>query len=401
MAIIKSILDQDLYSFTVGYLYLKKFPRAQGVYTFNDRDKTCYPIGFAEKVMNEIREMENLSLTDGEASFMKEKCYYLPDWYFTFLAGYKFNSKEVSVKQDEDGHLSIEITGYLWRTVYWEVPILAIISELYHKEIGDDTKIDEWKIITDTDEKAIKLLQNGLIFSDFGTRRRYSFTVQDLVVKTFKESYNRAKHYKVPGKFVGTSNVYLAMKYDLTPVGTMSHQVISMCGALFGYKEANYLAMEYWQDTFDADLGIFLYDTYGWDAFQRNFSKKHAKLFDGLRVDSGDNFEQADKIIGKYQSLDIDPTTKKVTFSNGLSTDEAIEIHKYVNGRLIDNYGIGTHFTCDIENVKPMNIVIKLTMARITEKSDWQAAIKMSNDKGKYTGDLNEVELCKKTLKID
>lgn len=326
----------------------------------------------------------------------------MPNWYYTFLNGYKFDSNEVSVKQDEEGHLFVTITGYLWRTVYWEVPILAIISELYHKEIGDDKKLDEWNIICDTDEKAISLLKNGLTFSDFGTRRRYSFAVQDLVVHTFNNTYNRWKeHSEITGKFVGTSNVYLAMKYDLTPVGTMSHQVISMCGALFGYKEANYLAMEYWQDAFDADLGIFLYDTYGWNAFQRNFSKKHAKLFDGLRVDSGDNFDAVDKIIEKYESLGIDPKTKKVTFSNGLSTNEAIEIHKYVNNRLIDNYGIGTHFTCDIKDVKPMNIVIKLTKARITEKSDWQLAIKLSDDYGKYTGDINEVDLCKKTLKID
>lgn len=399
--IIKSILDNDLYTFTVCYLYLQKFSRTIVKYKFNDRNNTAYPKGFALKLRQEINNMSTLHLQDDEMEFMKEKCYYLPNWFYTFLKGYKFDPNEVTISQDEEGHLDITIDGYAWRTVFWEVPILAIVSELYHKEIGDDQYVNFGNIMLDSDEKAFNLITNGLIFSEFGTRRRYSFDVQDAVVKQFTQTNRRLQMFgESKGLFAGTSNVYLAKKYNLIPIGTMSHQIISMCGALFGYQEANYIAMENWQEVFNSDLGIFLYDTYGWDAFQKNFSKKHAMLFSGLRVDSGDNREAAEKIIEKYKSLSIDPSAKQVTFSNGLNTDEAIEIHKHVDGRLIDNYGIGTHFTCDINGVKPLNIVIKLSEAQLTEKTEVRKCIKLSDDYGKACGDKDEIELCKKTLRI-
>lgn len=398
--IITSLLDNDLYTFTVAYLYLQKFPRAIVTYKFHDRNNTVYPDNFANLLKEQIKAMEDISIKDNEISFMKRKCYYLPTWFYTFLKGYKFDSNEVNVEQDSEGHLSIEITGYAWRTVFWEVPILAIISELYHFMNGDNEKLVIFDQIRKVHDKCADLLENGLIFSDFGTRRRYSMQVQDVVVSTFQETDKLYAEKDGKGHFVGTSNVYLAEKYDLIPVGTMSHQVIMLCGALFGYQEANYLAMEYWQKVFNSDLGIFLYDTYGWEAFQKNFSKKHAMLFSGLRVDSGDNFEAVDKIIKKYEELGIDPKTKQVTFSNGLTTEDAIKIHKYVNGRVIDNYGIGTHFTCDIDGVKPMNIVIKLAKAQMTEKTEVRNCIKISDDLPKATGDAEEIELCKKTLKI-
>lgn len=400
--IIKSILDTDSYSFSIQYFYLQKFPRAVGSFKFKDRNNTVYPAGFAEKVMEELKKMEELSLSEEEAKWMEEKMYYFPKWYIsTFLKGYRFDSSEVNIYQDMNGRLHCTINGYLWRILMWEEPILSIISELYHKEIGDTADLDE--VVDNTRKKFMKFQMHGINFSDFGTRRRFSFDVQDTVVKTFTElSKLFAKGTcKKSVCFNGTSNVYLANKYDITPIGTMAHQVVSGMGALFGYKEANYMSMEYWYDVYGADLGIYLYDTYGWDAFQMNFSKKHAMLYSGLRVDSGDNMEQFEEILKKYKSLGIDPSTKSIIFSNALTTDDAIDIHLKVGGRMKDSYGIGTHFTCDIPNVKPMNIVIKLDKIAITEKSPLESAIKLSNDASKACGDENEIEIAKKTFNIE
>ena len=342
--------------------------------------------------------MENIALSDEESAYMHRKCYYFPSWFYTFLRGYRFNADEVSVEQDAEGHLHITIEGLLWKTIFWEVPILAIVSELKHILDGDMACYDAAREYDKSLEKARRLIEHGLLFAEFGTRRRFAFEHQDMIIR----SLIAAKHAfaQEKGSFVGTSNVYFAMKYDLTPIGTMSHQLISFCGAIFGYKEANFLAMRYWQEAFDSDLGTFLYDTYGWNAFQENFSKKYAKLFDGLRVDSGDNLGAVDKIVKKYTQLNIDPMTKTLTFSNGLTVDEAIDIHRYCEGKIRSNYGIGTFLTSDITDVEPMNIVIKLTAAKLTEKKDWQKAIKLSDDQGKYTGDPDEVEIAKRTLNI-
>lgn len=394
--IIRSLTDTDVYTFSVCYLYLKQFPRAWGRYEFTDRDNAVYPFGFADAVREQIKAMENIRITDEEIEYMLQRCYYLPVWFYTFLRGYRFDSSEVNVWQDAEGHLHITIEGLLWKVIFWEIPLLAIVSELQHAMAGHRTRYDRQHEYEKSMRKCARLLENGLLFADFGTRRRFSFDHQEMVVQSLVEASRL--YAKESGKCVGTSNMYLAMKYNLTPIGTMSHQFISFCGAIFGYKEANFLAMDYWQNTFDSDLGIFLYDTFGWNAFQQNFSRRHAKLFDGLRVDSGDNFTALDRILEKYEELNVDPRAKQITFSNGLNVEEAIAIHEYCKGKIRDNYGIGTFLTCDVTGVRPMNIVIKLTAAKLTEKKPWQKAIKLSDDPGKYTGDPEEVAVAKKML---
>jgi nicotinate phosphoribosyltransferase len=329
---------------------------------------------------------------------MAKRCYYLPTWFYTFLKGYRFNADEVEINQDVEGHLNITVEGLLWKTVFWEVPILAIISELKHAGNGDAAKYNEAHEYEKSYQKGREMIAGGLSFAEFGTRRRFSFEHHEMVLRSLLQA-NKEKG-AASGDFSGTSNVYFAMKFDLVPIGTMSHQVVSFCGAIFGYKEANFLAMKHWQKTFDSDLGTYLYDTYGWNAFQENFSKRYAKLFEGLRVDSGDNFKAVDKIVAKYKELNISPFGKALTFSNGLCAREALAIHQYCQGRINDNYGIGTFLTCDVSGVEPMNIVMKLTAAKLTEKKDWQKAIKLSDDLGKYTGDPDEVDIAKRTLGI-
>lgn len=384
--IINHFTDNDLYTFSVGYYILQNYPRAEVEYTFFDRNKTCYPKGFAELLTEQMEGMKNVIITDEEVEFMKNNCYFLPHWYIeTFLRGYRFNPKELTISQDEEGHLSIQVKGKWWSTIMWEMPILSTISELMHIINGDIDGYNEMLEYVRSKQKAIKALGSGITIADMGTRRRLSFHHQDMVIKAFKEISDK-EQYNFSGKFIGTSNVYFAMKYGLKCIGTMSHQMISFEETVSGIFECNYNVMNKWSETYDGDLGTMLYDCFGDKVFFNNLSKKMAMLFSGVRVDSGVEEEQVEKLIDKYNSLSIDPSTKQVIFSNGLNIDRAIELHKYVNGRMKDSYGIGTHLTCDVTNCKPMNIVIKLTKGRITEKREWHDCVKLSCDKGKTLG---------------
>lgn len=395
--IINSILDTDLYTFSLCYLYLQKFPRAIAKYSFIDRNNTCYPKGFSERVEEQLKMMENIEFTEREAEFMSNNCNYFPKWFFTFLKGYKFNSSEVKVSQDNFGHLIITIEGYLWRTLFWEQPILAIVSELSHKMNGDFNNYDAKKEYEKSFNKCKKLIDAKIHFSEFGTRRRFSFSHQNLVIKSFIDCMSQ---YNNGFGCAGTSNVYFAMLFNIKPLGTMAHQFISAVGAFYGPVEANNTSMNLWSECYGSNLGTFLYDTFTKKIFLNNFSGLNAKLFDGIRVDSGDNIEALEDFILKYKSLGIDPSTKTIIFSNALDVDRTIDIHNKVNGRMKDSYGIGTSFTCDIDNVKPSNMVIKLTAAKITESREWNFCIKLSDDNGKYTGDAETIEVYKKLLNI-
>ena len=190
------------------------------------------------------------------------------------------------------------------------------------------------------------------------------------------------------------------MKYGLKINGTMSHQYISLIASIYGPVEANNTAMNMWEDVYQGSLGTFLYDTLTREVFMKNFSLKNAILFQGVRVDSGDEIEALEDFILKYKSLGIDPSTKTIIFSNALTVDKAIEIHKIVDGRMKDSYGIGTHLSCSVDNVKPSNMVIKLTAAKITESREWNNCVKFSDDKGKYTGDKETIEIYRNLLNI-
>lgn len=382
--IINYFTDDDLYKMTMCCAVIDNYPRAQVKYVFVDRNETVYPEGFADEVNRQIALLENVVITEDEVAFMKRKCYYIPDWFYRYLRGFRFNREWVKAWQDDEGHLHIEIEGYWSDTILLEVKLLAIISELYYLFTGQVETLDYETYYTKSYAKAERLLSAGCVYSDFGTRRRASFEAEDVVVRAMRDCQH-AHHY--PGKFVGTSNVYLAMKYDLLPIGTMAHEFVCAIGGMYGPQMANFMAMEAWRHTFRGALGTYLYDSFGWDIFSLNFSEDFANLFKGLRVDSGDNFEQLDKIVEKYQSLGIDSHTKQVTFSNALDVERAIAIHRYAADKCQPSFGIGTHFTNDFPGIRPMNIVIKLVAVKITESWDfYNETCKISEDKGKYTG---------------
>ena len=396
--IITHFTDDDLYKFTMCCAVIENYPRTQVRYRFNDRDNTVYPEGFAEELMHQIAMLENVAITDEEIAFMKRKCYYIPTWFYSYLKGFRYDRRWVKAEQDSQGHLSVEFEGYWSDTILLEVKVLAIISELYYMVSGTERLLDYDSYYKASYGKAQRLLDAGCVFSDFGTRRRASFKAQDTAVRAMKDCQGERQH---KGRFVGTSNVYFAMKYDLTPIGTMAHEFVCAIAGMYGPQMANRLAMLTWSNTYRGALGTYLYDTYGWRIFSLNFSEDFANMFKGLRVDSGDNFEQLDLIVEKYRSLGIDPTTKQVIFSNGLDVDEAISIQRYAEGKCQPSFGIGTHFTNNFPGVKPRNIVIKLTSVKITESWPFYfSTCKLSEDKGKYTGDPETVGIFLRLLNI-
>ena len=390
--IINHFTDNDAYTFSCQYYILQTYPRAEVEYTFFDRNHTVYPEGFAEQVKEQINLMQNVRITEEEIAFMQHRMYYLPQWYFTFLRGYKFNPGEVHIEQALDGQLAISIRGKWYSTIMWEMPVLSIVSELMHLHRGDLERYDADVEYERAVDKARQILRGGLVLGDMGTRRRLSFVHHDNVIRAMKATADAGGEQVdgvfVPwkGRIIGTSNVYLAMKHQLVPIGTMSHQIVEFEENVSGIFECNFNVMRKFSDVYDGDNGIYLYDCFGDKVFFNNLSKRMALMFVGLRVDSGVEEEQTEKIIEKYKQLGINPATKQVIYSNGLNIERALEIHRFVDGRVQDSYGMGTFLTCDVLGCKPMNIVVKLTKCRITEKREWHDCVKLSCDKGKTLG---------------
>ncbi len=391
MPIIPSILDTDLYKFTTSYAYSKLYPRAYGQFRFIDRNETCYPKGFAEQLKEETKAMAQLSLSRDEELFLHQELPYLPPTYIDFLKGFRFNPEELIIEQDEAGHLSIIAEGLLYRVTLWETPILALVSELYYRITGakPDMEYAEQAIT----KKAKALAQEGISFSMFGMRRRFSFEVELRMTELLKQHAGPCLY--------GTSNVHIAHLLGLKVSGTHPHEWIQFHGAMYGYKMANYMSMEDWINVYDGDLGTVLTDTYTTDVFMRNFSKKHAMLYTSVRHDSGDPFVFTDKVIQRYQELRVDPKIKYIIFSDGLNVERAIEIANYCKGRIGASFGIGTNFSCDVGNdIKARNIVMKLWQCKMTERDRWHPCVKLSDVGGKHTGEASEIRLAQETLGI-
>ena len=363
--IINHFTDNDLYTFTCMYYIIQTYPRAEVEYTFFDRNGTVYPQGFDKLLQEQVDYMKNVVIQEDEIEFMLKKCYYLPKWFIdVFLRGFRFNTDEVSINQDLDGHLHVSVKGKWYSAIIWEMPILSCVSELFHILNGDDKKYDLALEMQKVRKKTVEIFANGLILGDMGTRRRFSFDHQKMVLTQMKDVYENGKF---SGFFTGTSNVWFAKELNLNPLGTMSHQIISFEENVTSVFEVNHSVMEKWASVYNGDLGLYLYDCFGDDVFFNNFSKKNAMLFSGLRVDSGNEEEQIDKIVKKYTDLGINPQTKQVIFSNGLNIKRAIEIQKYASEKVKPSFGVGTFLTCDLTGISPMNIVVKLTKSRITE----------------------------------
>lgn len=390
---IVSILDNDFYKFTMQNAVVNLYPKAKAKYAFINRGHHEFPHGFGERLSEEIRKLEHLKLTLSEKKFLAKNCPYLPPTYLDFLQGFRYDADEVTVLQN-GSELEVAIEGYWYRTILWEVPIMFLICELYYqwpefkKEHGE--RVSDEKVIETAKNKIQKYKSLDITIADFGTRRRHSYQVQEIVVRTMKE-YGT-------GCFIGTSNVHIAMLLNTKPIGTHAHEWFMFHAAKYGFKMSNGLALENWVLMYRGDLGIALSDTYTTDVFFKAFDKKFSKLFDGVRHDSGDPLEFAEKTIRHYQSMGIDPMSKTIIFSDSLDYEKVSRIASYCKDKIGISFGVGTNFTNDV-GLQPLNIVIKMTEAQ-PEDGEWNHVVKLSDEKGKYTGNPETIELAKTILNI-
>ena len=386
---IYSILDSDLYKFSMSNAYFQLYRDAEGTFTFNDRNNEVYDERFLADLKLEFAKLCQLRLTAEEYIFVSQ-IRYLSTNYTEWLKGFKFEMDKINCWLDKEGHLHIEVTDKMYKVTLYEVPILAIVAECRNKWLG--VKIDISNIIDILDKKINFANEHQLYFSEFGTRRRASASSHEAIVKRLKE--------RCPIYCVGTSNVYLAMKYNMTPIGTCAHEWIMFHAGIGGFKTANFSALNDWVSVFGGDLGIALIDTYTTASFLHTLTLKQAKLLDGFRQDSGDEFKVGNMIIDKLKELRIDPTSKTLVFSNALTFDKYAEIARYFKGRIKVSAGIGTNLTCDlgIDGYKPANIVMKLSRCRYSPRDFWENVIKISDDFGKHMGDKELFDIAAKEL---
>ncbi len=385
-----SLLDHDFYKITMQNAVIKRFPYAHARYAFINRGEHAFPEGFGEALRGEVDRMVTLRLSDEEKRYLQTTCPYLDPTYLDFLAGFRYDPSEVTIEQ-QGSELSVVMEGPWYRTILWEVPLMALISELWYQLRGVSVSEDDEALIEQRTREKIELYrQHGLKIAEFGTRRRFSFAVHDRVVKALRHYGGEA--------FSGTSNVLLAMRHGVKPIGTHAHEWFMFHGARFGFKMANSLALEHWVDVYRGDLGIALTDTFTTRAFFESFDKKFAKLFDGVRHDSGDPIEFADATIAHYQRLGINPLSKTIIFSDALTPEKVERIRAFCQGRIGMAFGIGTNFTNDI-GVAPMNMVIKMVEAR-PEGQGWLPVVKLSDVPTKNTGDPEMIALAKKVLSM-
>lgn len=379
-----SILDNDLYKFTVSYAYMRLFPDAECTFTYTDRNKVKRTEQFLEKYKKALNSLSNIQLTDQEFYWLvtSGKVDFIPMYYWEWLKTFRFDPSKINCYLDDDSVLHVDVTDKCYKCTLYEIPVLYLVPEISNegKEINWDMTIGRLM------EKINLANKEKVMFSEFGTRRRFNHDVQDKVCKYLKEWSNTC---------VGTSNVYFAMKYDMKPIGTHPHEWFMFHGAQYGYKNANYMALENWVNVYDGRLGIALSDTYTTDIFFKNFSLKQAKLFDGVRQDSGDEYKFIVKALTFYRSKGIDPMTKTIVFSNALDFPKAVEIKKYCENKIKASFGIGTNLTCDVydnhgNKYGYENEVMKMFRCRMNKNQPWYLTIKISDDIGKHMGNNDE-----------
>ena len=350
--IIVSLLDTDLYKFNMNQVMFHKHTNLNGKYIFKCRNKD---VKFTEEMIDEINaqidHLCTLTFTDEELEYLSSLRFIKSD-YVEFLRLWRPLRRYVTCYGNPDSSLHLEVSGPLFSVMQFEIYLLEIVNEVYFK-----TKYRYLNLVDSAREKLFAKM-NGFRaqiydfkFAEFGCRRRLSREWQDFVVG-YLSDYDCC---------VGTSNVYLAMKYGMTPIGTYAHEYVQMYQGIPGVTLAytNKMAMDEWFEEYQGDNGTALTDTLGTDLFLRDFTKLQAMCYSGVRHDSGDPYEWGDKIIAHYEKLGIDPKTKTLLFSDSLNFDRAQKSYDYCKDRIKVSFGIGTFLSNDT-NVEPLNIVIKL-----------------------------------------
>lgn len=375
--IITSLLDTDLYKFTMLQVVLHQFPQAHGEYQFKCRNKPAFPLAnLTEELDYQLDLLCQLQLNQGELSYLRSLRFIKSD-FIDYMELFHLQRRFIVVSTETDGTLDICIKGPLVQAMFFEIFVLSILNELYFRRFDTpkvreegqkrlDSKINTLLRFTQT---VSRVSGNPLLLSDFGTRRRFS--------KSWHRQVVTQMYRVVPHVFRGTSNVLLASQLGITPIGTMAHEFLQAYQSLgVRLRDFQTAALESWVQEYRGDLGTALTDVVGMDAFLRDFDLYFAKLFDGLRHDSGDPFEWGEKAIDHYKYLRIDPMTKMLIFSDGLDINRALELYQHFNGKIRTSFGIGTNLTNDM-GIEPLQIVLKLVSC------NGQPVAKLSDSPGK------------------
>lgn len=355
--VVSSLLETDLYKFTMWQALLHSHPGAQAEYEFLCRNKPAYPlIKLESEVNSELDWLCSLSFTEQELEYLR-KLRYIKSDFVDFLAVFHFQRKFIQVTRTSDT-LNIRAKGPQVHVMGFEIYVLYIVNELYFRRfnqaqalrVGRERLAAKIELLRSFGEEPCRA--NPFEFFDFGVRRRFSGDWHDEVVATLAR--------EVPEYFKGTSNVYLAKKYGLVPIGTMAHEYLQSYQA-FGVRLRDFqkAALEGWVQEYRGDLGTALTDVVGMDAFLADFDLYFAKLFDGLRHDSGDPIEWGEKAIAHYSQLRLDPHTRRLVFSNGLNLLTALTLYRHFADRIMTGFGIGTNLTND-NGIPTLDIVMKL-----------------------------------------
>src|SRR5687767_11447878 len=369
--IIESLLDTDLYKFTMMQVVLHHFPGAQVEYVFKCRTEGVDLAPHEQEIRAGIADLCKMRFRDEELAYLRGLRFMKSD-FVDFLGLFHFNEKYIDVKRVPHAPgLEITIRGPWLHTILYEIPVLAIVSEVYFRRTQPQPDLAEGRRRLKQKIDLVRTVEPELEFkiSDFGTRRRFSRAWHEEVLQTLKR--------EVPQYFAGTSNVWFAMRNNLTPLGTMAHEYMQACQALGPrLRDSQTFAFDKWAQEYRGDLGIAVADTYGTDAFLRDFDMYFCKLFDGARHDSGDPLDWGEKMIAHYRRNRVDPLTKTLIFSDQLTVPVAIEIARRFHGRALTAFGIGTNLTNDL-GYEPINIVIKMT------ECNGQPVAKVSDSPGK------------------
>ena len=353
--IISSLLDTDLYKFTMMQVVLHQFPGAEVEYRFKCRN-VANLAPYVGEIREEIRGLCSLHFQDAELAYLKAMRFIKSD-FVDFLGIFKLNEKYVCVTALASGEIEVSIKGPWLHTILFEIPVLAIINEVYFRNTQKWPDLLRSRARLDT--KILELQADGLRelkIADYGTRRRFGKAWHEEVLRTLMTRLGTGS----AGQFAGTSNVLFAMKLGLIPLGTMAHEYLQACQALGPrLRDSQVFGFEMWAKEYRGDLGIALSDVYGMSAFLRDFDMYFCKLFDGARHDSGDPFEWGERMLAHYAKNRVDPKTKTLIFSDGLTVPRTIELYRQFKGRCQLAFGIGTNLTNDL-GYEALQIVIKM-----------------------------------------
>jgi|SoiMethySBSTD1v2_1073268.scaffolds.fasta_scaffold62116_4 nicotinate phosphoribosyltransferase len=384
--IIPSLLDTDLYKFTMMQVVQHHFAEAEVEYRFKCRNPDIDLSPFVEEIESEIRALCDLRFTREELDYLRRWRFFKSD-FVDLLGLFHLQQRFVSVtrRSDSGREIDIAIKGPWLHTILFEVPVLAIVSEVYYRNIVPSPDLAEGRRrLASKIARANEIDMSDFRIADYGTRRRFSRQWQEEVLRTLKSDMST--------HFVGTSNVRFAMEQGLTPLGTMAHEYLQACQAVGPrLRDSQSFAFNMWAREYRGDLGIALSDVVGLDAFLRDFDLFFCKLFDGVRHDSGDPFDWGDKLIAHYQKMRIDPRTKTMVFSDSLTVPLAIRLYEYFKGRAQTSFGIGTNLTNDL-GYESLQIVIKMTRCNgqpVAKISD--APLKTMDYDPSYVNYLREV----------